>query len=83
MKMTPVISCTILSSLTLGMVHEKSNVPPHNHQESQAEHGPNFKTLSFARNGAATRTQENVMSAGLPTFGATAVHLFIPGKSQS
>jgi hypothetical protein len=54
MKMTPVISCTILSGLTLGLVHEKSDVPPHTHQESEVPTGPNLKTLSFAWSGAVT-----------------------------
>ena len=35
---------------------EKSHMPPNNHQDSHVLQGPNMKSLSFARNGAATTT---------------------------
>jgi hypothetical protein len=35
---------------------EKSDVPPHTHQESEVRQGPSVHALSFAKNGGITTT---------------------------
>jgi hypothetical protein len=57
-KLRPGIVWCVASTCAGGelVTHEKSNVPPHTHQESQSPQGPNTYSLSFAQHGGNTTT---------------------------